>query len=740
MNHLGILLAWSALQTTLLALTATAAYLIAANRKPTVGAMVAAAGPCGAVILTLLAVSPLPSWWNWQPPCSAATGTLEAMHTDLPPNVEPSSSDVDNATPTAPSSGGAGLAWPVALGWWTWEGAGRASAPFTDQSGNGWEIAAIVFLIGVTLCGFRLAYGLWAVADLRRRSRPVSDSSICLLMDQLRKEMGYRSRVEVRESSSIGAPAVVGSLRPMVLLPADWREWSDTECRAVLAHELAHVRRADYLLGLLVRFGVALHFYHPLLYWLAGRLRLQQELAADALAAPFAGGRGPYLLALAGLALRLEDRRSAGWPANPMFSPGTLMRRIHMLKIKDGRSSKPVSRWGRALIVAVLAIAVVGVSALRCPAQKTAEAKPNGESNKEVVKSPRGEGLEAEPFDLSYLHPDAMGAVAFRPAAVFGRPGLKKYADAFREMVDPAEAFGLSIEEIAQVSATVKIGTTKPSGEITTVKSVKVTTENGKKAEVIQNTLMFGMPAMIRAVKDFDWGKELKALIPGVMETRHGGKVVYKLPTDGPLAPLFGGAKPCFFTPDARTVVFDTEEGLARIIDRKSGGDAPAWAADWKRVDRGIAAVVLDDRDGRINPELAARDNPEPSLAPFQEHTSWALVGVSTDQDFVCDAAAHFDSEEIAGKAVQAINGGLAAARGFLAAQGTLQLAGDDNSGNPDAAESIMNARLTAFQFLKALVHEPDLKRDGATVRLRCRAKCDITEVLKAILGGELGL
>ena len=60
----------------------------------------------------------------------------------------------------------------------------------------------------------------------------------------------------------------------------------------MLAHELAHVRRTDYLAGLLARLGVALHFYHPLVYWLAARLHLQQELAADALAAatPAAAG------------------------------------------------------------------------------------------------------------------------------------------------------------------------------------------------------------------------------------------------------------------------------------------------------------------------------------------------------------------------------------------------------------------------------------------------------------------
>ncbi len=107
--------------------------------------------------------------------------------------------------------------------------------------------------------------------------------------------MGCRRGVDLRECPGVVSPAVVGWLRPVVLLPADWRGWGEPERRAVLAHELAHVRRFDYPLGLLARLGVALHFYHPLVYWLADRLRLQQELAADALAAPLVGGREPYL-------------------------------------------------------------------------------------------------------------------------------------------------------------------------------------------------------------------------------------------------------------------------------------------------------------------------------------------------------------------------------------------------------------------------------------------------------------
>ena len=195
----------------------------------------------------------------------------------------------------------------------------------------------------------------------------------------------------------------------------------------------------------------------------------------------------------------------------------------------------------------------------------------------------------AEPFDLSYLPPDVMGVVCFRPSAVLGRPGLKKYADeADKAIAEECKAlglpraFGLPVEEIAQVSMTVTIKT-------------------NKEAKGPQSALMFADAGMVRATKDFDWAAEIKALFPGVKEIRHGDRVIYQLPTDGPLLSIALGGKMCCYVPDSRTVVFDTEEGLGRMIDHKSA-DAPAWAADFKRVERGLAAVVFDNRNGAWRP------------------------------------------------------------------------------------------------------------------------------------------
>ena len=92
----------------------------------------------------------------------------------------------------------------------------------------------------------------------------------------------------------------------MVLLPDDWRSWDDSERRAVLAHELAHIIRGDYAIGLMAQAAVVLHAYHPLVRWMAGRLQMQQELAADACWEP--GSRG--------------GDRATSWPSRPGLEAG----------------------------------------------------------------------------------------------------------------------------------------------------------------------------------------------------------------------------------------------------------------------------------------------------------------------------------------------------------------------------------------------------------------------------------
>src|SRR5262249_53928383 len=112
----------------------------------------------------------------------------------------------------------------------------------------GWLALGFLASLGVGLA--RLGLGLAGLARLRARSHPIADRELDDAIDVLRAAIGCTRRVEARELADLSTPATIGWRRPLLLLPGDWRDWSPAERHAVLAHELAHVRRGDFLAGL----------------------------------------------------------------------------------------------------------------------------------------------------------------------------------------------------------------------------------------------------------------------------------------------------------------------------------------------------------------------------------------------------------------------------------------------------------------------------------------------------------
>ncbi|MBN1854048.1 MAG: DUF1559 domain-containing protein, partial [Pirellulales bacterium] len=158
--------------------------------------------------------------------------------------------------------------------------------------------------------------------------------------------------------------------------------------RIVLAHELAHVRHSDFLLHALGQLSVALHFYHPLVHWLARRLRLEQELAADTMAAQVTGGQQIYLMTLANIALAQPNIR-VGWPAHAFLpTRGMFLRRIEMLRNKKYNPNPPggFSMATQSIAFCLLAVAGLVVAGLRGTAN---EGSSESDSTSITAQDPR---------------------------------------------------------------------------------------------------------------------------------------------------------------------------------------------------------------------------------------------------------------------------------------------------------------------------------------------------------------
>ncbi|HVW38186.1 MAG TPA: M56 family metallopeptidase, partial [Pirellulales bacterium] len=264
----------------------------------------------------------------------------------------------------------------------------------------------------------RMLAGLLALNRLLRDTRRVTDSSLADLLEELRAKQGCRRPIELREMAggrAGGSPAVVGWLRPVILLPADWRSWSEEVRRGVLAHETAHVAHGDYLKWLGAQVAVILHFYNPLVHWLARRLRLEQELAADACGAALAGGPKAYATVLAQMALHQDPTRSL-WAGCPFFpSRGILMRRIEMLDSPRFVSTRSPSRLGLTALLTLLALIGVGVTGFRGPTATAQAADPPAKAGSAESARPTERDALLPAFDRSYLPAGTIAAISFKP-------------------------------------------------------------------------------------------------------------------------------------------------------------------------------------------------------------------------------------------------------------------------------------------------------------------------------------
>src|SRR4029453_5895889 len=140
-------------------------------------------------------------------------------------------------------------------------------------------------MIGAIGFTMRLAGG-WVVARryATRAGEPASEQ-LTELMHDLAAPLGVKSVIAIVQSSAVSVPVIVGWLKPTIVVPiAALSSLTPSQIEALIAHEVAHIRRHDYLVNLLQSTVEALLFYHPAVWWLSRRMRAERELCCDDLA------------------------------------------------------------------------------------------------------------------------------------------------------------------------------------------------------------------------------------------------------------------------------------------------------------------------------------------------------------------------------------------------------------------------------------------------------------------------
>ena len=361
MNAILTAMLWCAIQVTVLACSAMLVYLVARRLHPRAGAAAAGGALAMVLLLTALVVSPWPRW-NFS---TAGDEAIAAAATTAPttiPNAAakaPAGKDAVATPPRVQLDSPRRAFWSALLRRLN----NPRPAPEAKPRSVGWGLViAGIFGCGILVTAARFGWGIASVRRLARRACFVDDANVIAMASELQRSLQLNKDVAVRESDELATPATIGWRRPVVLLPAAWRSWSDDQLRAAIAHELAHIAGRDYAAWLVARLAVVAHFYHPLVHWLAARLQLEQELAADMTAARLVGDAKQYLHSLAALALATPPHRIAG-PARTLIpSRSLLVRRVEMLrKLGIRRPRRPAARYATFAAVALFAVAAAGL-------------------------------------------------------------------------------------------------------------------------------------------------------------------------------------------------------------------------------------------------------------------------------------------------------------------------------------------------------------------------------------------
>src|ERR1041385_4147455 len=228
--------------------------------------------------------------------------------------------------------------------------AARVSTVSTARgSGASLDAAALLaalYLLGVLAVAGWCAVGHWGLARLLGRAVALTAPEGQGLLGELTLRSGLKAPPRLFRSSAVGSPVTWG-FRPVVVLPADADSWPAERRRVVLAHELAHVARGDYLAQLAASVACAVYWFHPLAWVAARRLRSESERAADDLVLARGTPGHEYATHLLDVARRSQLMRPGGMVAIGMARPSHLEGRL-LAVLDQARARQALKSRARA--------------------------------------------------------------------------------------------------------------------------------------------------------------------------------------------------------------------------------------------------------------------------------------------------------------------------------------------------------------------------------------------------------
>ena len=256
-------------------------------------------------------------------------------------------------------------------------------------------IIFVLWFLGFAVSLFNLSLDLVRVHRLKTSHvKPVS-FELQSLFQQLVDRLHIKKSIQLLESPIVSIPMVIGFIKPVVLIPAGiFSGFSDKHIEAILAHELAHIIRHDYIINIFISFAGVVFYYHPVMWWMNSIVRHQREYCCDDYAVTVSQDARQYARAMLKL---YENHLHIPELAMTAFkNKFSVLDRIKRITRKQVNDNEPM---GWVLLVTVL---LIGLFILSVNAKNVLQPKSNTETTPLVAMQPaQPDSLETSPADLS---------------------------------------------------------------------------------------------------------------------------------------------------------------------------------------------------------------------------------------------------------------------------------------------------------------------------------------------------
>lgn len=252
------------------------------------------------------------------------------------------------------------------------------------------DVIDTIYAVGITILLFRVFINLFIISKLKNRNTVPANKEWTDILDRCIYNLKLTTKVKLLFSSKVDVPMVMGAVKPVILIPvALVNQLSVQQAEAILLHELAHVRRNDYIINVIQMVIETLMFFNPFTWLISSVIRKEREKCCDDLVVAHTTDKLPYVKALAAL----EEYRQ--YPSRPSLaaknSNNHLLSRIK--RIMEMRKNN--INYGQ-LAAVLLTIILLGATITFIAPEVTAQTKDNkGKSKIEVFEDV--DNVPAEP-------------------------------------------------------------------------------------------------------------------------------------------------------------------------------------------------------------------------------------------------------------------------------------------------------------------------------------------------------